>query len=257
MQQRRSGFTLIELLVVIAIIAILAAILFPVFARVKEQGKKTACKSNMRQIAVAIQIYVDAWNSCFPDQNAISGLGFSYGMSYSDDAGGLWITQFAHRYREDTTKLPAGLGKVLGPYLKTLSVFKCPSERKDRPADLNGWQRNIPYVASSSYYYKHALCYYANSSKHPMKLSEISAPTKVTLLYEDDWHAVKGRQFVWDPGFYKNNPNREPYKRLSAIFMDTHIGTIDTPWNNISGYDPNWFFYGDSADPSRSGRDKP
>ena len=53
----RKGFTLIELLTVIAIIAILAAILFPVFARVREQARQTTCFSNMHQIYVALRIY--------------------------------------------------------------------------------------------------------------------------------------------------------------------------------------------------------
>ena len=53
MSSRRSGFTLIELLVVIAIIAILAAILFPVFARARENARKAQCISNMKQLALA------------------------------------------------------------------------------------------------------------------------------------------------------------------------------------------------------------
>ena len=53
----RRGFTLIELLVVIAIIAILAAILFPVFARAREKARQTTCTSNQKQIAALVQMY--------------------------------------------------------------------------------------------------------------------------------------------------------------------------------------------------------
>src|SRR2546428_11131003 len=62
----RSGFTLIELLVVIAIIAILAAILFPVFARAREQARKTTCASNMKQIATATLLYMQDYDELFP-----------------------------------------------------------------------------------------------------------------------------------------------------------------------------------------------
>ncbi|MEO7454383.1 MAG: prepilin-type N-terminal cleavage/methylation domain-containing protein, partial [Fimbriimonadales bacterium] len=63
---RRGGFTLIELLVVIAIIAILAAILFPVFARAKDAATRTKCFSQMRQLAAAVTLYTEDANSTFP-----------------------------------------------------------------------------------------------------------------------------------------------------------------------------------------------
>jgi prepilin-type N-terminal cleavage/methylation domain-containing protein len=59
------GFTLIELLVVIAIIAVLAAILFPVFARVQERGRQAACGSNLRQLATANQLYANDYEGYF------------------------------------------------------------------------------------------------------------------------------------------------------------------------------------------------
>ncbi|MBI2842537.1 MAG: DUF1559 domain-containing protein [Armatimonadetes bacterium] len=62
----RRGFTLIELLVVIAIIAILAAILFPVFAQAKESGRRATCQSNLRQIGSAIRMYSEQWNDWLP-----------------------------------------------------------------------------------------------------------------------------------------------------------------------------------------------
>jgi prepilin-type N-terminal cleavage/methylation domain-containing protein len=62
----RTGFTLIELLVVIAIIAILAAILFPVFARAREAARKTACVSNVRQLGTSMMMYVSDYDGSYP-----------------------------------------------------------------------------------------------------------------------------------------------------------------------------------------------
>ena len=62
----RRGFTLIELLVVIAIIAILAAILFPVFARAREQARRSVCLSNMKQIGLGLGMYMQDYDQTFP-----------------------------------------------------------------------------------------------------------------------------------------------------------------------------------------------
>ena len=62
----KGGFTLIELLVVIAIIAILAAILFPVFAKAREKARQTKCLSNLKQIGLALQMYTSDWDDRFP-----------------------------------------------------------------------------------------------------------------------------------------------------------------------------------------------
>jgi len=93
-KKKSKGFTLIELLVTIAIIAILAAILFPVFARAREQARKAACMSNLKQIGLAIIQYTQDFDEKYPIANNGSGL-----------------TWYA----------------VLQPYVKSYQVFTCPT----------------------------------------------------------------------------------------------------------------------------------
>ncbi|HEX2999407.1 MAG TPA: prepilin-type N-terminal cleavage/methylation domain-containing protein, partial [Armatimonadota bacterium] len=66
MCKKRNGFTLIELLVVIAIIAILAAILFPVFARARENARKANCSSNLKQLSMGINRYTEDYDGRLP-----------------------------------------------------------------------------------------------------------------------------------------------------------------------------------------------
>ena len=97
---RRAAFTLIELLVVIAVIAILAALLFPVFARVRESARKTGCLSNERQIGTALLIYMQDYDETQPRRQ-------------NDAALTSW--------RKD-----------IRPYLKNAQVFTCPSNPNNR-----------------------------------------------------------------------------------------------------------------------------
>lgn len=246
---RRRGFTLIELLVVIAIIAILVAILFPVFSRAREKGREASCKSNMKQIGTAIQQYLDDWDGCYPDHasprfpQAFVDSGFAeYRTPYSNEMGGAWISWFTHRYRYKVgnSYQPAGIARTLRSYVKSLDVFKCPSEWKTRPIDSPTW---LPYEEGSSYYVKHAMTYFANKRGRPLKMSEVKFPTRATLMYEEAWHGGNNRPFLWDAGFWGSRSDRERTRKVAAIFMDTHVGFIDVPYINTSGYDGNWYFY--------------
>lgn len=93
----RKGFTLIELLVVIAIIAILAAILFPVFARAREKARQTSCLSNSKQISLGLMMYVQDYDEMFPH-------------AYNYHVGYMWQAAIA-------------------PYVKNSQVWICPSWR--------------------------------------------------------------------------------------------------------------------------------
>jgi prepilin-type N-terminal cleavage/methylation domain-containing protein len=92
----RKGFTLIELLVVIAIIAILAAILFPVFSQVREKARQTTCLTNTRQLALGVSMYAQDWGEVLPTLGTIN------------ECRGRWMFQ-------------------IHPYVRNRQIFTCPN----------------------------------------------------------------------------------------------------------------------------------
>jgi len=127
--RRRTGFTLIELLVVIAIIAILAAILFPVFAQAREKARQASCLSNCKQIGTATYMYVQDYDETFPGHNWTLGLGIHPlpdGRIYQGHVG-------------FTLKLH--------PYIKNVGVWVCPSDEDPKSNYADDGKKN-PYVAT-------------------------------------------------------------------------------------------------------------
>lgn len=88
---RHKAFTLIELLVVISIIAVLAAILFPVFARAREQARKAACQSNLKQIGIAVMMYVQDYDETYPIANRGTNLRFYQVLEPYTKSTQVWI----------------------------------------------------------------------------------------------------------------------------------------------------------------------
>jgi prepilin-type N-terminal cleavage/methylation domain-containing protein len=168
----RSGFTLIELLVVIAIIAILAAILFPVFAQARAAARKTACISNLKQLGVAIGMYTQDYDEAVPPANyAIDGVNYAW-MSFVDPyvKGGA-----------------TGSNANIGTSAK--SVYFCPDFSKS-----GGTRPSFSYIAN--YWVMGSLDrnLAANLQRAPASLAAIQSPSQVVLLAE-------GRgDCVWTPG---------------------------------------------------------
>jgi prepilin-type N-terminal cleavage/methylation domain-containing protein/prepilin-type processing-associated H-X9-DG protein len=134
MARRGSGFTLTELLVVIAIIAILAAIIFPVFSRARESARRAKCASQLRQLGMAIEVYASDYDDLIPQT-----FGAPHHMIWRDDLGAV-----AH-------------GRLF-PYARNLSIFFCPTAtgvKEDTNPGGAGWGGGLG-GAWCSYLYRNA-----------------------------------------------------------------------------------------------------
>jgi prepilin-type N-terminal cleavage/methylation domain-containing protein/prepilin-type processing-associated H-X9-DG protein len=131
MDRRQKGFTLIELLVVIAIIAILAAMLFPVFARARESARKIQCLSNVKNIAMAVEMYFSDYDR-FPPAETNANVNAWFSNCGGDTRPGCCSTQ-ANPY----LRWPV----VFDEYVKNRDVWRCPSAK--RPSYPGGGV--IPY----------------------------------------------------------------------------------------------------------------
>jgi len=152
---RTSGFTLIELLVVIAIIAILAAILFPVFAQAREKARTASCSSNVKQLGLAVLMYKQDYDEHFP-----------FGGWRPGDLG-TWDWQ-------NTTPT----------YIKNKGIFRCPSTTDDDedPKDPTAWSWNRNPV---NYLYNNQF----GRDAHPIGDSAVNAPAECWMLMDghSDW----------------------------------------------------------------------
>lgn len=154
---KKKGFTLIELLVVIAIIAILAAILFPVFAKAREKARQASCLSNQKQIGLALMQYVQDYDEMYPASWLTSPAYDIYYFSYVDS---------------------------LMPYMKSEGIWTCPSLPRPgftKSTYLNGnpqgWH-SIPHHYESNY----SMIKWGNTGT--VSLAQVKAPASTITFYE-------------------------------------------------------------------------
>ncbi len=186
----KRGFTLIELLVVIAIIAILAAILFPVFAKAREKARQTSCANNLKQIALGISQYCQDYDERFPsatyaiERNPGSGLPASTagtpsmaGWSFEDASGGGY----------SGVNLYSWMDRIF-PYVKSIKIFECPSDPSWTGTNYPdyGLSGNITGGVGA----------YTGACPPPVSLGDIKRPSEICMV--GDWGGWLGAYPAWD-----------------------------------------------------------
>jgi prepilin-type N-terminal cleavage/methylation domain-containing protein/prepilin-type processing-associated H-X9-DG protein len=145
------AFTLIELLVVIAIIAILAAILFPVFAQARDKARSIACMSNMKQLGVAIQMYTQDYDEQIFFRSTTNVDSTRTHMATSGNALRWW--------------------NMISPYVKNNQIYRCPSDQPRLSVDSSG---NLVVPRS----------YAASASAESLSLANVDKPVETIVITE-------------------------------------------------------------------------
>lgn len=206
MRNIKKGFTLIELLVVIAIIAILASILFPAFARARENARRTACLSNQKQLGLSIFQYSQDYDEKFPMMYNFSGSVANY-----------WPV-------------------AVQPYLKSTQLFNCPST----PGSWDGSMANAEYGGSTDpnsgsfsgvrYGYNRHMFEVAQSINpsdwsnppKPVSLSFINKPSETVMTVE----TLRSAGSIPEGGVAYDSRNYPAYRHLdtaNVLFIDGHV----------------------------------
>jgi len=212
MKNRKSAFTLIELLVVIAIIAILAAILFPVFAQAREKARATSCLSNVKQINLA-------WNMYLQD--------------YDEQMVPMWINNV-----NDPKLAAAGLGPqywwpmLCNPYVKNWQIFKCPDAGDPTGVwggGANAWYGNQMRRASVGLNYLGLGIWWDCVDTQGVSLASVARPGGTISFVDSNYQGTA------DP--YPTNSQRgisvaDAPAQYAAIYPATHTCTW---YNGVNG----------------------
>ena len=216
-RSHRSGFTLIELLVVIAIIAILAAILFPVFAQAREAARKTTCQSNLKQFMNGILMYTQDYDECMP-------------LSVSGKA------QIGPKIAQLNNVSQFGVHWQIMSYVKSQEVFRCPNDNGyvgtpptagglTIPAGMKVWEA----WGTSYKFTKDNFSIFPVGTSFPANMSYTVAKSPDNLL------GPPGGPFTVQPPMpmslaYMGRPSEQRVMRCYVA-----------PWETVKSGDPNYF----------------
>ncbi len=210
--RRAKGFTLIELLVVIAIIAILAAILFPVFARAREKARQASCMSNLKELGIAFAMYAQDY-----DETMMPGR-MAYSSTPSDCFGTGW-------------------SRIIQPYVKNVQLLICPSD-------------DSPTTTKDQGTYQYSRSYSVNYTVHPIgggtRLAAVHKPS-ATISASDSCTGHPGihsttysgnpdgnvwREDYWPKGLCHYRYSRVPPRhnmQANFLFLDGHVKSMSAP----------------------------
>ena len=211
---KRIGFTLIELLVVIAIIAILAAILFPAFARARENARRASCQSNLKQIGLGVMQYTQDYDEKFPmpiqnwrgpsqaqSSTAIGTPGLTF-MTSDGGADGYFVSWMDMIY----------------PYIKSTQLFVCPSGRPyDAIASSYGYSAYIGNQLGAPY---------GNGigTGIPLSLSSINRPSEIFLSNDENTRSNTYTNGDYYYGYYGSATSGTAGAQPENIIYTRHFG---------------------------------
>ncbi len=236
MKKTVKGFTLIELLVVIAIISILAAILFPVFARARENARRSSCMSNLKQIGLGMMQYTQDFDEIFPPAfawNNPAGTPSELDTNPGKPSGAFQMNS-ASTIGHYRTWMDATF-----PYVKSVQIYRCPSVTDDVRAHY-GYNAAFGGYGTSRWDFDNTTT--ASQYWTPLAQAQIQRPAEIIMNLDMNnvWSAERATPAAMGTTIAEGGKNWTPHLDGGNIaYADGHVKwqprTKYTPWT-----DTNW-----------------